>query len=161
MHMAETMLELDNINTFYGKAHILHDLSFQVAAGEVVALLGRNGAGKTTTMRTIMQLARAQSGAVRFEGADITPVQTSYQAPDMNAIAERFVGSIKRECLDRVILLGEALIVGGAAAAVYTDYTSDAAVDDVPPPLPETSPDEVERLKNEMERLVVRMLTPD
>lgn len=70
--MAETMLELNEINTFYGKAHILHDLSFKVAAGEVVALLGRNGAGKTTTMRTIMQLARPQSGTVQFEGNDIT-----------------------------------------------------------------------------------------
>lgn len=70
--MAETMLELDNINTFYGKAHILHDLSFKVAAGEVVALLGRNGAGKTTTMRTIMQLVRPRSGSVRFEASDIT-----------------------------------------------------------------------------------------
>ncbi|MEM7633626.1 MAG: ABC transporter ATP-binding protein [Pseudomonadota bacterium] len=66
------MLELNEINTFYGKAQILHDLSFKVAAGEVVALLGRNGAGKTTTMRTIMQLARPQSGTVQFEGNDIT-----------------------------------------------------------------------------------------
>lgn len=70
--MAETMLELGDINTFYGKAHILHDLSFKVAAGEVVALLGRNGAGKTTTMRTIMQLARPRAGSVDFEGQDIT-----------------------------------------------------------------------------------------
>ncbi len=44
-------LSLTGVNTFYGKAHILHDLSFHVGAGEVVALLGRNGAGKTTTMR--------------------------------------------------------------------------------------------------------------
>jgi branched-chain amino acid transport system ATP-binding protein len=70
--MAETMLELNEINTFYGKAHILHDLSFKVAAGEVVALLGRNGAGKTTTMRTIMQLARPRAGSVEFEGRGIT-----------------------------------------------------------------------------------------
>lgn len=70
--MAETMLELNQVNTFYGKAHILHDMGFKVAAGEVVALLGRNGAGKTTTMRTIMQLARPRSGAIRFEGADVT-----------------------------------------------------------------------------------------
>lgn len=70
--MADPMLELDRVNTYYGKAHILHDLSFSVGAGEVVALLGRNGAGKTTTMRSIMQLVRPSSGKVLFEGNDIT-----------------------------------------------------------------------------------------
>jgi branched-chain amino acid transport system ATP-binding protein len=70
--MADPMLELDRVNTYYGKAHILHDLSFSVGAGEVVALLGRNGAGKTTTMRSIMQLVRPSSGKVVFEGNDIT-----------------------------------------------------------------------------------------
>jgi branched-chain amino acid transport system ATP-binding protein len=70
--MADPMLELDRVNTYYGKAHILHDLSFSVGAGEVVALLGRNGAGKTTTMRSIMQLVRPSSGQVVFEGNDIT-----------------------------------------------------------------------------------------
>ena len=70
--MVETMLEVDKINTYYGKAHILHDLSFKVAAGEVVALLGRNGAGKTTTMRSIMQLARPRAGSITFEGSEIT-----------------------------------------------------------------------------------------
>jgi branched-chain amino acid transport system ATP-binding protein len=69
--MATPMLELNNINSFYGKAHILNDLSFHVDAGEVVALLGRNGAGKTTTIKTIMQLVRPRSGAVLYEGADI------------------------------------------------------------------------------------------
>ncbi len=65
------MLELKDINSFYGKAHILNDLSFHVDAGEVVALLGRNGAGKTTTIKTIMQLVRPRSGEVIYEGADI------------------------------------------------------------------------------------------
>ena len=50
------MIELKNINTFYGLGHILHDLSLRVGEGEVVALLGRNGAGKTTTMRSIAGL---------------------------------------------------------------------------------------------------------
>jgi branched-chain amino acid transport system ATP-binding protein len=66
------MLELKDINSFYGKAHILNDLSFHVDPGEVVALLGRNGAGKTTTIKTIMQLVRPRSGAVIYEGADIS-----------------------------------------------------------------------------------------
>ena len=66
------MLELTEINSFYGKAHVLRDLSLTVAGGQVVALLGRNGAGKTTTLKSIMQLVVPRAGRVRFEGADIT-----------------------------------------------------------------------------------------
>lgn len=66
------MLEVSQINSFYGGAHILHDVSLKVSAGEVVALLGRNGAGKTTTMKSINGLTRARSGRIRFEGTDIT-----------------------------------------------------------------------------------------
>ncbi|MBD8875858.1 ABC transporter ATP-binding protein [Roseibium polysiphoniae] len=68
------MLEINAVHSFYGKAHILNDLSFSVGKGEVVALLGRNGAGKTTTMKSIMQLVRPRSGTVLFNGKDITGV---------------------------------------------------------------------------------------
>ncbi|TQV73364.1 ABC transporter ATP-binding protein [Denitrobaculum tricleocarpae] len=66
------MLELERINTFYGRAHILHDLSLSVSDGEVVALLGRNGAGKSTTLKSIMRLVGAQSGKITYGGQDIT-----------------------------------------------------------------------------------------
>lgn len=66
------MLELNSVNSFYGKAHVLNDLSFSVARGQVVALLGRNGAGKTTAMKSIMQLVRPRSGKVTFLDQDIT-----------------------------------------------------------------------------------------
>lgn len=66
------MLELERINAFYGRAHILHDLSLSVSDGEVVALLGRNGAGKSTTMKSIMRLVGAQSGRITYAGQDIT-----------------------------------------------------------------------------------------
>ena len=66
------MLELERINTFYGRAHILHDLSLSVSDGEVVALLGRNGAGKSTTLKSIMRLVGAQSGTITYGGQDIT-----------------------------------------------------------------------------------------
>jgi len=65
------MLTLDRINSFYGKAHILRDLSFNVAQGEIVALLGRNGAGKTTTLKSVIQLVRPSSGSVRFIGQEV------------------------------------------------------------------------------------------
>ncbi len=66
------MLDVSGIDSFYGKAHILRDLSFKIDAGEVAALLGRNGAGKTTTLKSIMQLVQPKSGRVVFSGQDIT-----------------------------------------------------------------------------------------
>jgi ABC-type branched-subunit amino acid transport system ATPase component/ABC-type branched-subunit amino acid transport system permease subunit len=66
------LLALDGINTFYGKSHILHDVGFEVGAGEVVALLGRNGAGKSSTFKSIMGIVAPRSGKVAFGGQDIT-----------------------------------------------------------------------------------------
>ena len=65
------MLDVEGINTFYDRAHTLHDVSLSVRDGEVVALLGRNGAGKSTTMKSIMGLVRPKRGTVRYEGAEI------------------------------------------------------------------------------------------
>jgi branched-chain amino acid transport system ATP-binding protein len=62
------ILEVEAINTYYGKSHILQDISLNVNAGEVVALLGRNGVGKTTTLRSIMGLTPPRNGAIRFKG---------------------------------------------------------------------------------------------
>ncbi|MGI9464920.1 MAG: ABC transporter ATP-binding protein [Aestuariivirgaceae bacterium] len=70
------VLEVSGINTFYGQAHILHDVSLKVASGEVVTLLGRNGAGKTTTLKSIMQLVPPQSGRVGFDDDAITGMAT-------------------------------------------------------------------------------------
>ena len=67
-----TLLQLDGVNTFYGKSHILHDISMEVRAGEVTALLGRNGAGKSSTFKSIMGLAPTASGTVRFDGRIIS-----------------------------------------------------------------------------------------
>ncbi len=62
------MLELENINTFYGDTHVLWDLSLKVPRGSAVAILGRNGMGKTTIIRSIMGLPCPESGVVRFNG---------------------------------------------------------------------------------------------
>ena len=68
------MLELKEINTFRGPAHILQNVSLEVKEGEVVALVGRNGAGKSTTMESIMGLLPLKSGHIAFHGEDITNV---------------------------------------------------------------------------------------
>jgi ABC-type branched-subunit amino acid transport system ATPase component len=68
---AAPLLSVEGINTFYGKSHILHDVSLDVREGEVVCLLGRNGAGKTTTLSSIMGTAPPRSGAIHFQGKAI------------------------------------------------------------------------------------------
>jgi branched-chain amino acid transport system ATP-binding protein len=70
--MSETMLAVERLSAWYGAARILYDLSFEVARGEVVALMGRNGAGKSTTMKAIMGLVALRAGTVRFSGEDIS-----------------------------------------------------------------------------------------
>ncbi|MBI2752013.1 MAG: urea ABC transporter ATP-binding subunit UrtE [Betaproteobacteria bacterium] len=66
------MLAVANLNQFYGGSHILRELSFDVPAGKVTALLGRNGVGKTTLLRTLMGLLPARTGSIRFGEADLT-----------------------------------------------------------------------------------------
>ena len=67
-----TLLAVEGLQTFYGKSHVLREVSFTVPAGEITVLLGRNGAGKTTTLRSIMGLTPPRAGAVRFKDRDIT-----------------------------------------------------------------------------------------
>jgi branched-chain amino acid transport system ATP-binding protein len=64
------ILEAVNLNTFYGRSHILFDVDFVVESGETVCLMGRNGAGKTTTFRSIVGLTAPKAGKVIFKGAD-------------------------------------------------------------------------------------------
>jgi branched-chain amino acid transport system ATP-binding protein len=66
------ILEVKDINTFYGLSHILHGLSLKIAEGEVVALLGRNGAGKTTTLRSVTGLTPPKKGEILYKGSDIS-----------------------------------------------------------------------------------------
>jgi branched-chain amino acid transport system ATP-binding protein len=67
-----TVLKVDNIHTFYGKSHILHGVSMEIAEGEIVALLGRNGAGKTTTLRSLSGLTPAREGRIDIFGQETT-----------------------------------------------------------------------------------------
>lgn len=70
------VLELENVNAYYGESHVLFDLSLAIDQNEVVTLLGRNGAGKTTTLRTITGIVPRREGKVTFRGQNIitTPV---------------------------------------------------------------------------------------
>jgi branched-chain amino acid transport system ATP-binding protein len=75
------LLELRDVTLFYNRIQALHGISLEVAEGEVVALIGANGAGKTTTMRAISGLRPIASGAIRFEGDDISKLR-----PDLRVV---------------------------------------------------------------------------
>lgn len=70
--MSNTILEIDNLETHYGKIHALRGISLSVEPGEIVTLLGANGAGKSTTLRAISGLIRATSGTITYMGENIT-----------------------------------------------------------------------------------------
>jgi len=74
------ILEAVDLNTFYGRSHILFNVSLSVAPGETVCLMGRNGAGKTTTFRSIMGLTSTKAGKVIFKGQDCTKLASSKRA---------------------------------------------------------------------------------
>jgi len=69
--MSEPILAVDGLETCYGLSQVLFGVSFSIAPGEMVTLMGRNGMGKTTTVRSIMGLTPARAGSVRFGGAEI------------------------------------------------------------------------------------------
>jgi branched-chain amino acid transport system ATP-binding protein len=68
------MLEVTDLHVYYGEIHALKGISFRVAQGEIVTLLGNNGAGKTTTLRTLSGLLSPRQGDVRFEGSSLVGI---------------------------------------------------------------------------------------
>ena len=71
---AHPLLAVENLEAWYGESHVLHGVTFDVQAGEVVTLLGRNGVGKTTTLKAIMGIVENRTGSVRFEDRELTPL---------------------------------------------------------------------------------------
>ena len=66
------MLEIRNIDAYYGKVQVLSNVSLEVGKDEIISLIGANGAGKSTLMKTVMGLLRPKKGSVIFQGEDIT-----------------------------------------------------------------------------------------
>lgn len=69
------MLEISNINVYYGNIHAIHDISLHVNEGEIVSLIGANGAGKTTTLQSISGLLRPKSGEIKFLDNDLMKIE--------------------------------------------------------------------------------------
>jgi branched-chain amino acid transport system ATP-binding protein len=78
--MSSPVLEIDGLKAGYDGAAVIRDISFEVAPGEVVALLGANGAGKTTTLRAVSGLVHPLSGAIRYQAQDLRRVSASARA---------------------------------------------------------------------------------
>jgi branched-chain amino acid transport system ATP-binding protein len=73
----EPLLAIKDLHAWYGESHVLHGVSLDVHAGELITLLGRNGAGKTTTMKSIMGIVGKRTGSVRFEGRELTSLPSN------------------------------------------------------------------------------------
>lgn len=76
----ERILSAENLNTFYGKSHILFDVSFTVKKGEILCVMGRNGAGKSTTFKSLVMLNPPKTGIVTFMGRNITGLRPHHVA---------------------------------------------------------------------------------
>ena len=106
------MLEIENINVFYGDVQVLWDVSFKVNQGEIVALIGTNGSGKSTTLKTISGLLRPKQGKIVFNGVPIDKMEP-YKLIEQGIVhvpeARRlFVEMTVEENLDMGSLKGEA-----------------------------------------------------
>ncbi|HET8893817.1 MAG TPA: ABC transporter ATP-binding protein [Gaiellaceae bacterium] len=73
------LLDLQNVDTFYGPIHILQGLTIRIEKGELVCLLGGNASGKSTTLKTILGIVQPRNGTVRFDDEDVTSRSTSYR----------------------------------------------------------------------------------
>ncbi|MGH7090004.1 MAG: ABC transporter ATP-binding protein [Stellaceae bacterium] len=114
------MLEVESINSFYGEAHALFDVSLEIRSHEVVALLGRNGAGKTTTLKTIMGVMAPRSGAIRFNGAAIAglpPYRIARLGLQLVPEERRIIGGLTVE--ENLVLAGLSAPSPWSAARVY------------------------------------------
>ena len=74
--MKETLLKVENVDTFYGSIHILQQVNLEVGVGELVCLLGGNACGKSTTLKTILGIVKPKAGSITFAGQDVTNVGT-------------------------------------------------------------------------------------
>ena len=71
-----TLLEVKNLNSYYGKSHVVYDVNIGVDQGEIVAIVGRNGVGKTTILKSIMSLVEKKDSKITFKNLDITDLPT-------------------------------------------------------------------------------------
>jgi ABC-type branched-subunit amino acid transport system ATPase component len=104
-----SLLNLHNLNAFYGAAHILHNLSLHINAGERVALIGRNGVGKTTVVNTILGLATLRDGTVGLGGKSYTKLRPYMAAQHGMAVVPQGRCIVANLSVEENLLLGAAV----------------------------------------------------
>ena len=114
---AEPLLEVEGLTVGYGKADVVHAVSFRIGAGEFVAFLGRNGAGKSTTLHAISGLIPKRSGRVRFAGQDIT------KASPREIVQAGLVQVLEGHRVFKALSVEDNLLIGTYARAPRGDRT--------------------------------------
>jgi branched-chain amino acid transport system ATP-binding protein len=104
-----TLLRLENVDAFYGAAHILHHMNLEVKAGERVALIGRNGVGKTTVVNTILGLAALRGGGIHMGGKAISKPRTYMAAQHGIAVVPQGRCIIANLTVEENLTLGAAV----------------------------------------------------
>ena len=112
--MASALLSLDAVHCAYGPSRVLHGVSLEARAGEVVSLMGRNGAGKSTTLKSVVNLVEITAGAVRFGGRDITRLATH----EISRLGIGYVPEDRRIFSD--LTVEENLVVGAKGGGAWT-----------------------------------------
>lgn len=103
------LLNFEAVNAYYGQAHVLHDVSLHVEAGERVALVGRNGVGKTTVVNTILNLAALRGGVMQFNGLPQQGLRTYSAARAGIAVVPQGRRIIPNLTIEENLLLGGAV----------------------------------------------------
>jgi branched-chain amino acid transport system ATP-binding protein len=111
------LLRVEELHAWYGESHILHGMSFTVAEGEVVTLLGRNGAGKTTTLRAIMGIVPQRRGSVLLRGREIAGFASNRIARLGIAYCPEERGIFASLDVEENLLLPPAVLPGGMSVA--------------------------------------------
>ena len=115
------MLEVSQLNSWYGESHILHGVDFNVQEGEVVTLLGRNGAGKTTTMKSIMGLVPRREGSIRYRDVELVKMAPNGIARNGIALCPEERGIFASLSVSENMMLPPVVAPGGLAIdEIYT-----------------------------------------
>jgi branched-chain amino acid transport system ATP-binding protein len=117
------MLEVKELNAWYGESHVLHGVDFDVQDGEVVTLLGRNGAGRTTTIKAILGLVPRREGSVRFRGHEMIRMRPDQIARMGIAFCPEERGIFASLNVTENLMLPPAIAPGGLdVATIYTMF---------------------------------------
>ena len=112
---SDVLLEVRDLEAWYGESHVLHGISFDVRPGEVVTLLGRNGAGKTTTLKSIMGILPKRKGSVKFDGKELMHLPSRFIAREGIAFCPEERGIFASLSVEENLMLPPAVKPGGMA----------------------------------------------